>query len=344
MRQEDVSQWVKDAQVAFGAATDLDSLKAARLAHAGDKAPISLASRGLGSLSPDEKASFGKIIGDAKAAIAQALATATEKLEAERDKKVLLEEVVDITLPVNRRHRGGLHPISIIKNEVSDFFIEQGYAVAEGPELESGWLNFDALNIPADHPARTMQDTFFITEHVLRTHTSSVQIREMEKGKLPLRLVMPGRVYRNEAVSARSNCFFHQIEGLYIDKGVSFADLKQTLYYFVQQFFGEGTKVRFRSSYFPFTEPSAEVDISCTLCASKGCNVCKHTGWLEIMGCGMVDPNVLEACGIDSKVYSGFAFGMGLERIAQLKFRVTDLRLYSENDMRFLRQFKSGMA
>ena len=227
MRQEDVSQWVKDAQAAFGAATDLDSLKAARLAHSGDKAPISLASRALGSLSPDEKASFGKIIGDAKAAIAQALAKATEKLEAERDKKVLLEEVVDITLPVNRRHRGGLHPISIIKNEVSDFFIEQGYAVAEGPELESGWLNFDALNIPADHPARTMQDTFFVepveSGMVLRTHTSPVQIRTMLTQTPPIYVICPGRTFRADELDATHSPVFHQVEGLVVDKGITMA-------------------------------------------------------------------------------------------------------------------------
>ena len=253
MRQEDVSQWVKDAQSAFNAASDLDSLKAARLAHSGDKAPISLASRGLGSLSPDEKASFGKIIGDAKAAIAQALATATEKLEAERDKKVLLEEVVDITLPVNRRHRGGLHPISIIKNEVSDFFIEQGYAVAEGPELESGWLNFDALNIPADHPARTMQDTFFVepveSGMVLRTHTSPVQIRTMLTQTPPIYVICPGRTFRADELDATHSPVFHQVEGLVVDKGITMAHLKGTLDNFARHMFGPDVTTRLRPSF-----------------------------------------------------------------------------------------------
>ena len=332
MRQEDVSQWVKDAQAAFGAATDLDSLKAARLAHSGDKSPISLASRTLGSLSPDEKASFGKIIGDAKAAIAQALATATGKLEAERDKKVLLEEVVDITLPVNRRHRGGLHPISIIKNEVSDFFIEQGYAVAEGPELESGWLNFDALNIPADHPARTMQDTFFVepveSGMVLRTHTSPVQIRTMLTQTPPIYVICPGRTFRADELDATHSPVFHQVEGLVVDKGITMAHLKGTLDNFARHMFGPDVTTRLRPSFFPFTEPSAEVDIFF------------NNRWIEWGGCGMVNPKVLQSCGIDTDVYSGFAFGMGVERLTMLRYGVTDLRSFFENDVRFLKQFR----
>ncbi len=313
MRQEDVSQWVKDAQVAFGAATDLDSLKAARLAHAGDKAPISLASRTLGSLSPEEKASFGKIIGDGKAAIAEALAQATQKLEAERDKKVLLEEVVDITLPVNRRHRGGLHPISIIKNEVSDFFIEQGYAVAEGPELESGWLNFDALNIPADHPARTMQDTFFVepveSGMVLRTHTSPVQIRTMLTQTPPIYVICPGRTFRADELDATHSPVFHQVEGLVVDKGITMAHLKGTLDNFARHIFGPDVTTRLRPSFFPFTEPSAEVDIFF------------NNRWIEWGGCGMVNPKVLQSCGIDTDVYSGFAFGIMLVAAARARRR-----------------------
>jgi phenylalanyl-tRNA synthetase alpha chain len=254
----------------------------------------------------------------------------------------------DLSKPSADTKVGAHHPLSLIRSEILSIFKRIGFEISEGPEIEDDWHNFSALNFPPEHPARDMQDTFFIekgtNELALRTHTSSVQVRVMEQQEPPIRTISPGRVYRNEAISARAHCFFHQVEGLYIDQDVSFADLKQTLLYFAQELFGAQTQIRLRPSYFPFTEPSAEVDISCTLCASKGCNVCKHTGWLEIMGCGMVDPNVLEACGIDSKVYSGFAFGMGLERIAQLKFRVTDLRLYSENDMRFLRQFKSGMA
>jgi phenylalanyl-tRNA synthetase alpha chain len=236
----------------------------------------------------------------------------------------------------------------LIRREIIEIFNRIGFVVSEGPEIEDDWHNFSALNFPPEHPARDMQDTFFIEkgaqEIALRTHTSSVQVRVMENQAPPIRTISPGRVYRNEAISARAHCFFHQVEGLYIDKDVSFADLKQTLLYFAQALFGPDTQIRLRPSYFPFTEPSAEVDVSCSLCNAKGCNVCKYTGWLEIMGCGMVDPNVLEACGIDAQTYSGFAFGMGVERIAQLKYRVTDLRLYSENDVRFLRQFKSGMA
>ena len=254
----------------------------------------------------------------------------------------------DLTRPASDPKVGAHHPLSLIRREIIEIFNRIGFVVSEGPEIEDDWHNFSALNFPPEHPARDMQDTFFIQkgeeEIALRTHTSSVKVRVMENQAPPIRTISPGRVYRNEAISARAHCFFHQVEGLYIDKDVSFADLKQTLLYFAQALFGPQTQIRMRPSYFPFTEPSAEVDVSCSLCAAKGCNVCKYTGWLEIMGCGMVDPNVLEACGIDSKTYSGFAFGMGVERIAKLKYRVTDLRLYSENDARFLRQFKPGMA
>lgn len=241
---------------------------------------------------------------------------------------------------------GSRHPISIVRNEIIDIFSRIGFTVSEGPEIEDDWHNFSALNFPPEHPARDMQDTFFVEseegEIALRTHTSSVQVRIMENTKPPIRTLSPGRVYRNEAISARAHCFFHQIEGLYIAEDVSFADLKQTLMYFAKEMFGEETKIRLRPSYFPFTEPSAEMDVSCSVCNSKGCNVCKYTGYLEIMGCGMVDPNVLENCGIDSKKYTGFAFGMGVERIAMLKYKINDLRLYSEGDVRFLEQFKSA--
>jgi phenylalanyl-tRNA synthetase alpha chain len=232
--------------------------------------------------------------------------------------------------------------LSIVKNEIIDVFSRIGYSISEGPEIEDDWHNFSALNFPKEHPARDMQDTFFIDkESALRTHTSSVQVRVMENSTPPIRTISPGRVFRNEAISARAHCIFHQVEGLYIDKNVSFADLKQTLLYFAKEMFGEKTEIRLRPSYFPFTEPSAEVDVSCNICAGKGCNVCKHTGYLEILGCGMVDPAVLENCGIDSTVYSGFAFGMGVERIAMLKYQINDLRLFFENDIRFLKQFKS---
>tara|TARA_B100001287_G_scaffold276683_1_gene288695 strand:+ start:6654 stop:7676 length:1023 start_codon:yes stop_codon:yes gene_type:complete len=253
----------------------------------------------------------------------------------------------DLTRPAAKMPLGSHHPLSIVRREIIDVFRKIGFSISEGPEIEDDWHNFSALNFPPEHPARDMQDTFFIkkgeNEIALRTHTSSVQVRVMENNQPPIRTISPGRVYRNEAISARAHCFFHQIEGLYIDEGVSFADLKQTLLFFAQEVFGNKAKIRLRPSYFPFTEPSAEVDVSCTICNSKGCNVCKNTGWLEILGCGMVDPHVLESSDIDSVKYSGFAFGMGVERIAQLKFRVNDLRMYSENDLRFLEQFKSAL-
>ncbi len=252
----------------------------------------------------------------------------------------------DVTLPGQSFKLGSRHPISIVRNRIVSIFQRLGFAVAEGPEIEDDWHNFTALNLPENHPARDMQDTFYVAQNpdwMLRTHTSSVQVREMEKGQLPIRIICPGRVYRNETISARAHCFFHQVEGLYISNDVSFADLKQTLYFFVQEMFGDTVKIRFRPSYFPFTEPSAEMDISCLICGGAGCNVCKHTGWVEILGCGMVHPKVLENCGIDSDKYSGFAFGMGIERITMLKYQIKDLRLFSENDLRFLQQFTSAV-
>jgi phenylalanyl-tRNA synthetase alpha chain len=256
-----------------------------------------------------------------------------------------VNNTIDLSRPVIESELGSRHPLSLVKNEILDIFQRIGFSIADGPEIEDDWHNFSALNFPPEHPARDMQDTFFIEKDpdiALRTHTSSVQIRIMENTKPPIRILMPGRVYRNEAISARAHIQFHQIEGLYIDKEVSFADLKQTLLYFAQEMFGEHTQIRMRPSFFPFTEPSAEVDVTCSLCGGKGCNVCKYSGWLEILGCGMVHPNVLENCGIDSKEYSGFAFGMGVERIAMLKYQIKDLRLFFENDMRFLRQFKGS--
>jgi phenylalanyl-tRNA synthetase alpha chain len=252
-------------------------------------------------------------------------------------------ENIDLTLPADPTIQvGSRHPLSLVKNQIIDVFARIGFTVSDGREIEDDWHNFTALNTPENHPARDMQDTFYVElnpEMVLRTQTSSVQVHIMENQKPPIRTISPGRVYRNEAISARAHCQFHQIEGLYIDENVSFADLKQTLNFFAKELFGTETKIRMRPSYFPFTEPSAEVDISCTICKGEGCNVCKHTGWVEILGCGMVDPQVLENCGIDSKKYSGFAFGMGIERITMLKYRVKDLRLFFENDVRFLKQF-----
>jgi len=285
-----------------------------------------------------KKKSLGSVLNQLKREAENKYQDQKEKEEALQDQQQSTE---DVSLPVYQYPAGSLHPLRIVEDRLLEIFYSLGFDVSEGPEIEDDYHNFGALNFAEDHPARDMQDTFFIGEHVLRTHTSSVQVREMEKGKLPLRLVMPGRVYRNEAVSSRSNCFFHQIEGLYIDEGVSFADLKQTLYYFVQQFFGEGTKVRFRASYFPFTEPSAEMDIWAGTDTEENTRLTKGTGWLEVLGCGMVHPNVLESCGIDSKKYTGFAFGMGIDRITMLRYGINDIRDLFINDIRLLNQFKS---
>jgi phenylalanyl-tRNA synthetase alpha chain len=335
MDQAEVSSWVKAAEKAFTAATNLDSLKEARLAHLGDKSPIAQASRALGSLPADQKASVGKIIGEGKAAIADALESATIKLENEQNERVLRDEVVDITLPVSRTHKGGLHPITIIKNEIADFFVEQGFSVAEGPELESGWLNFDALNIPADHPARTMQDTFFIepveSGVVLRTHTSPVQIRTMLENEPPIYVICPGRTFRADELDATHSPVFHQVEGLVVDKGITMAHLKGTLDNFARHMFGPDVTTRLRPSFFPFTEPSAEVDIFF------------NGRWIEWGGCGMVNPLVLATCGIDTDIYSGFAFGMGLERTLMVRHGITDMHDIVEGDLRFTRQFGVGL-
>ncbi|MFN4082751.1 MAG: phenylalanine--tRNA ligase subunit alpha [Bacteroidia bacterium] len=285
----------------------------------------------------NEKKELGQLLNQLKQKAQQKWETAQQSFD-EKNESVFTN--IDLTLPSDAYFTGSRHPLTIVENEIIEIFTKLGFVYAEGPEIEDDWHNFSALNFPPNHPARDMQDTFFITKNIsLRTHTSSVQVRLMESQKPPIRAIMPGRVYRNEAVSARANCFFHQIEGIYIDKNVSFADLKQTLYYFVQQLFEKDIQVRFRPSYFPFTEPSAEMDISCQLCKGSGCNVCKHTGWLEILGCGMIDPNVLLASGINPDEYTGFAFGLGIERIAMLKFDVKDLRTYFTNDVRFLSQF-----
>ncbi|MEL7585746.1 MAG: phenylalanine--tRNA ligase subunit alpha [Prolixibacteraceae bacterium] len=295
---------------------------------------------------------FKNVPADQKKAIGQAINELKEfALNKINDLKEQFEQAdqgaseTDLTMPAEPMQAGTRHPLSLVKNEIIDIFGHLGFTVAEGPEIEDDWHVFSALNFPEEHPARDMQDTFFIQRNpdvLLRTHTSSVQVRVMEKTQPPIRSIFPGRVFRNEAVSARAHCIFHQVEGLYVDENVSFADLKQTLLYFSRELFGENTQIRLRPSYFPFTEPSAEMDVSCSICGGKGCNVCKHTGWLEILGCGMVDPNVLELCGIDSKKYTGFAFGMGIERIAMLKYGITDIRHFFEGDVRFLRQFTSA--
>lgn len=291
------------------------------------------------NVAPELKREVGQKLNELKNKAQEKLNVLKEKLDqTDSPGKVLL----DLTLPGEQINVGTRHPISIVRKQIIDIFSRIGFTLADGPEVEDDWHNFTALNFPENHPARDMQDTFFITgDFALRTHTSSVQVRVMENKHPPLRLLAPGRVYRNEAISARAHCFFHQVEGFYIDTNVSFADLKQTLLYFAKEMFGEETKIRLRPSYFPFTEPSAEMDISCNICGGKGCNVCKYSGWVEILGCGMVDPAVLDNCKIDSKKYTGFAFGMGIERITMLKYQVKDLRLFSENDVRFLNQFRS---
>lgn len=286
----------------------------------------------------EKKKEFGKKINDLKVNANSKFLSIKEALENNQETSKF-----DYTLTGEPVKVGSRHPISIVRNEIISIFERLGFTISEGPEIEDDWHVFSALNFPMEHPARDMQDTFFIEKTpdiLLRTHTSSVQVRAMEKNKPPIRIIMPGRVFRNEAISARSHCMFHQVEGLFIDKKVSFADLKQTLLFFAKEMFGSETKIRLRPSFFPFTEPSAEMDISCN-CGGKGCNLCKYTGWLEILGCGMVDPNVLDNCGINSTEYTGFAFGMGIERIALLKYQVKDIRIYFENDVRFLNQFKS---
>lgn len=330
-----LDQWVLEAVTAISLAKDLEELKSARIAHTGDKSPIAKASRSLGSLPADERARLGKMIGQARASVTTSLDSRREALEILRDEKVLLEEIVDVTLTSARGHRGGLHPITLLKNEICDFFIAQGYGIAEGPELEAEWLNFDALNIPADHPARTMQDTFFIepleAKLVLRTHTSPVQIRTMLEKKPPIYVICPGRTFRADELDATHTPVFAQVEGLVVDRGITMAHLKGTLDLFARKMFGEDSLTRLRPSFFPFTEPSAEVDVFF------------NGKWIEWGGCGMVNPRVLAACGIDSSEFSGFAFGMGLERTLIVRHGITDMRDIVEGDLRFSRAFGVGL-
>ena len=335
-------QNVKDIQVEVDnlSANSLKELEDFRIALLGKKGKITLLFNEFRNVPNEQKREFGAQLNVLKKSAQEKISELKEQVSPSSSSKQTKD---DLTVPAQPYELGSRHPISIVKNEIIEIFSNIGFSISEGPEIEDDWHNFSALNFPENHPARDMQDTFFISKDIaLRTHTSSVQVREMEAKQPPIRTISPGRVFRNEAISARAHCFFHQVEGLFIDKDVSFADLKQTLSYFTKKLFGEETKIRLRPSYFPFTEPSAELDVSCSICKGKGCNVCKYSGWLEIMGCGMVDPNVLENCNIDSKLYTGFAFGMGIERIAQLKYQVNDLRLYSENDLRFLEQFKSS--
>ena len=321
--------------------SDLKEIEALRIKYLSKKGEISQLMADFRNVPAEEKREVGIKINALKEA-------ATEKIHSLRQKAETndnLSDDIDLTRTAAPIKLGTRHPLTIVKNEIINIFGRLGFTLAEGPEVEDDWHVFSSMNFPADHPARDMQDTFFIEQHpdiILRTHTSSVQSRVMEKTQPPIRVICPGRVYRNEAISARAHCFFHQVEGLYVDKNVSFTDLKQVLLLFAREMFGTETKIRLRPSYFPFTEPSAEMDISCDICGGKGCAFCKHTGWVEILGCGMVDPAVLDANGIDSKQYMGYAFGMGIERIANLKYKVDDLRLFSENDIRFLEEFISA--
>ena len=316
----------------------LEELEAFRIEMLGKKGKITSLFSDFRKVPNEQKKEFGQKINHLKDFVTDKILLLKHQLQDQKEVKI----GTDLTLSSESYHEGSRHPISLVRKEIVDIFKRIGFAISEGPEIEDDWHVFSALNFPEEHPARDMQDTFFIEKNpdiLLRTHTSSVQVRVLDHQEPPIRTLSPGRVFRNEAISARAHCIFHQIEGLFIEKNVSFADLKQTLLYFAKEFFGENSEIRLRPSYFPFTEPSAEVDVSCSLCGGKGCNVCKYTGWLEILGCGMVDPNVLESNGIDSKEYTGFAFGMGIERMTMLKYGIKDLRRFFENDVRFLKQF-----
>ena len=328
-------------EVADLQAADAKALEELRIKYLSKKGVINGLMGEFRDVAPESKREIGMKLNELKTALQDKLNELREGLATKEDDHSDLA-LTRTPYPIAM---GTRHPLSIVKNEIIDIFSRLGFSIADGPEVEDDWHVFSSLNFPEDHPARDMQDTFFVEQHpdiVLRTHTSSVQSRVMENSKPPIRVLCPGRVYRNEAISARAHCFFHQVEGLYIDKDVSFTDLKQVLLTFAREMFGPDTKIRLRPSYFPFTEPSAEMDISCNICGGKGCAFCKQTGWVEILGCGMVDPNVLEANGIDSKVYKGYAFGMGVERITNLKYQVKDLRLFSENDVRFLDEFTAA--
>lgn len=327
-------------------ASNTEELEALRIKYLSKKGAINDLMADFRLVPAEQKKEVGMKLNILKSKAQEKIAALKELFESQDNGS----DALDLTRTAYPMELGTRHPLTIVKNEIIDIFSRLGFCIAEGPEVEDDLHVFTKLNFAADHPARDMQDTFFVESNdedvtknvILRTHTSSVQVRAMEHAKPPIRILCPGRVYRNEAISYRAHCFFHQVEGLYIDKNVSFTDLKQVLLLFAKEMFGEETKIRLRPSYFPFTEPSAEMDISCNICGGKGCNFCKHTGWVEILGCGMVDPNVLEASGIDSKIYSGYAFGMGVERITNLKYQVKDLRMFSENDTRFLKEFESA--
>jgi phenylalanyl-tRNA synthetase alpha chain len=346
LSEEEIARYVADALAAIGAAGDLDALKQVRLDHAGDRSPIALANREIGALPPKARSEAGKRVGSARGRINQAVAARQTELEAERDRRVLVEEAVDVTLPVERLPRGARHPIETISERIGDVFVGMGWEIAEGPEVEAEWFNFDALNFDPDHPARQMQDTFFVQSEgarpggsglVLRTHTSPVQARSLLERDLPVYVICPGKVFRTDELDATHTPVFHQVEGLAVDKGLTMAHLKGTLDHFAQAMFGADSVTRLRPSFFPFTEPSAELDLRCFLCegSGAGCRTCKGTGWIEWGGCGMVNPNVLRACGVDPAVYSGFAFGMGVERTLMFRHGIEDMRDMVEGDVRF---------
>lgn len=344
--EEEIQKLVQE--IKLHAANGKQELEAFRQKYISKKGVIAELFEELKRVPVEQKKTVGKILNELKQLAESKFLELTEKLDNGSERIT----DIDLTLPPIPNQVGNLHPLTLTRYRIIEIFQRLGFNVADGPEIEDDWHNFSALNFPENHPAREMQDTFFIEKRnaadikqdvVLRTHTSNVQIRLMENKKPPIRAIMPGRVYRNEAISARAHCFFHQVEGLYVDKNVGFADLKQTLYHFAKEMYGKDSKIRFRPSFFPFTEPSAEIDISCLICKGKGCNVCKYSGWVEIAGSGMVHPDVLKNCNIDPEEYTGFAFGMGIERVTMLRYQINDLRLFSENDVRFLRQFQAVM-
>lgn len=332
-------------EIASFEASSLEQVEEFRVKMLAKKGSIASLFQEFKNVDPSQRKALGEKLNQLKNKATEKVNALKSDLEANLAASSQQRDIPDLTMPADFSVPGSRHPLSIIRNRINDIFANIGFVISEGPEIEDDWHNFTALNFPEEHPARDMQDTFFIEKDpdiALRTHTSSVQVRVMEHQKPPIRTISPGRVYRHEAISARAHCIFHQVEGLYIDEGVSFADMKQTLLYFAREMFGEKTQIRLRPSFFPFTEPSAEMDVSCNICGGPGCAICKYSGWIEVLGCGMVDPNVLENCGIDSETYTGFAFGMGIERIAMNIFQVKDIRMFFENDIRFLKQFTAA--
>lgn len=338
--KDNVQSMLTQALAEINGAADLTAIEALRVKYLGKKGEVTTLLRSMGAVAPEDRPEMGRIINEAREAIEAALESAKEVKSASALNDRLIQEQIDVTLPGVAKKRGHLHPLTVVMNEIQDIFIGMGFKVAEGPEVDTVYNNFDALNSPADHPSRSLSDTFYITEEILlRTQTSPVQVRTMKASKPPIKVISPGRCFRFDELDATHSPMFHQVEGLVVDENITMADLKGTLDVFAKRMFGEQTKTKFRPHYFPFTEPSAEVDVTCFKCGGKGCRVCKGSGWIEILGCGMVHPNVLEECGIDSEKYKGFAFGMGLDRVTMLRLEIDDIRLMFENDMRFIEQF-----